>query len=250
MAMKTCFAILFLSGFMLCAVGCNEDNTETEPVLIESTEQHLARMLSDYTSSMECVTPVLLNALTRCAIEESGARLSQSEAHSEHAQKIFHMYTNNPDGYESAIKDGTEAPLGLILVKENHAIDIVPSGSIVSDDIAPFALFPARVDSDTYGDESVEIPGEITDLFFMAKVGQGSIFETDNGWVYGGMNLNRKIISISSVGNCHECHKRAPNDRLFGLPKPRAIYMGQDERRIPEKKMLQRIKQRNEDTNP
>jgi hypothetical protein len=233
MVMKTCFAILFLSGFMLCAVGCNEDNSENEPVLIETAEEYLARMLSDYTSSMECVTPIFLNSNYQCMLSASGPRISQSMPPSEHTQKIFHLYTNAPDDYKSAVEDKTQAPVGLILVKENHEIQDVPVGSVVSDEIAPNALLPATVRHKKHLEETTKIPGEITDLFFMAKIGQESIFETDNGWVYGGLDLNGKIISISSIGNCHDCHKLTPNDRLFGLPKAETVYMGEDARRIP-----------------
>jgi hypothetical protein len=43
---------------------------------------------------------------------------------------------------------------------------------------------------------------------------------TDEGWVYGTVTADgKKVTSAGRVESCMECHKDAPHDRLFGLPK-------------------------------
>jgi hypothetical protein len=56
-------------------------------------------------------------------------------------------------------------------------------------------------------------------LFIMFKLDPETP-DTDEGWVYGTVTADgRTVTSAGRVGSCMGCHKKAPHDRLFGLPK-------------------------------
>jgi hypothetical protein len=46
---------------------------------------------------------------------------------------------------------------------------------------------------------------------------------TDRGWAYGTVTADGKqVTSAGRVESCMRCHRKAPHDRLFGLPKEEA----------------------------
>ena len=155
----------------------------------------------------------------------SGAVQSAEDESTKHGQKLFHLYTNNPAAYQSTIEEDMPAPVGLILLKETHTSIQLENKSKPPEEFNATGLSNTTVEHvDAHLQDSVLVPGKITDLFFMAKVGDDSILQTDNGWLYGGMDLNGKITTLTSTGNCFECHRIAPHDRLFGIPRSDVYY--------------------------
>lgn len=62
-------------------------------------------------------------------------------------------------------------------------------------------------------------PGERTDLFLMLKLGE-KVEGSDRGWVYGTVTPDgRTVTSAGRVKSCMDCHEKAGDSRLFGLPK-------------------------------
>lgn len=156
--------------------------------------------VSDYRDSMTCVTPILPDIPSHSESVQVGARLSRASAGSEHAQKLFFLYANDPDAYESAVRGMQQAHIGLTLVMESHHVLSTSIG----------AHGPA-------GTKIVYQPGTISGLFIMMKVGESETPETDMGWVYATATPHGKIESVGLIESCIKCHQSAEHDRLFGL---------------------------------
>jgi hypothetical protein len=110
-----------------------------------------------------------------------------------HGQKLYWLYVKDvpADGERGYLPQSGPVPVGQVLVKE--------------------AWVP----------EQGEPPKakEKAGLFIMFKLDPGTP-DTDEGWVYGTVTADGKTVtSAGRVGSCMACHKKAPHDRLFGLPK-------------------------------
>lgn len=225
--MHTSFTPILLLLLLALPIGCGQKAaTDTSKTPI-SAEQQLAHVLKDYQTTMECVTPVVLLSPYRCMKPSSGSGAVQSlaAAKTAHGQKLFHLFSNDPEAYKATVANGTPAPIGLILLKETHESIEFPAGMTLPEHLNPAQYPGTRVRAPSTDQGTVLVPGEIVDLFFMAKVGTDSALQTDNGWLYGSMDLNGKINTLTSVGNCAECHQKAQGDRVIGLPKSTTLYI-------------------------
>ncbi len=199
------------------------------------------------------VVPRVRWAPERCLIPPplAGVDLSQANGIGAHARKLYALYASDPTAYldvtdaerdvvpriappgmgpieyphSFARADGSfEAPRGLILVKESYAPEEVDSGTVPrpnthesNDLVSSMGFLPfAERDGKTYR------TGARRDLFVMAKVAlsAGAPADTDAGWIYGTVSPEGEVTSAGRVASCMECHARAPNDRLFGIPVP------------------------------
>ena len=92
--------------------------------------------------------------------------------------------------------EGKPNPVGQAIVKESW--------------------LPAEIDPHT----GTEVrPSRKADLFIMYKVDPATP-GADRGWVYGTVTPDgKKVTSAGRVESCMKCHKDAPHDGLFGLPR-------------------------------
>lgn len=232
----------FLLTMSIGGAGCSDSAQPVETLTAyESSEQLLARMLLDYKEEMSCVTPVHIVSPATCSFAPSGPVVSEADSDSIHSQKLYHLFATDPQAYHATIDDITEAPIGLILLKETHeAIELDGRASRVPEELESPEFFWQRASSIRSSVPNL-VPGQITEYFFMAKVSQESALATDNGWLYGEMDLDGNITTLTSTGRCFECHSRSPYDRVFGIPKPKIMYTGRpysdDELLLREQKL-------------
>jgi Cytochrome P460 len=170
----------------------------------------IEQSLRGYAQEMTCVTPEYRQAPVLCiAPGPSGARMSQAKAKTPHGKKLYHLYTSDPIAYESAANGESTAPIGLTLVKESHYANIAtPSDNARS----------------SIQGEPTYIPGAISELFIMTKVGINTTQNTDAGWIYSVANPQGEIQTSGLIQSCIACHEVAPHNRLFGLAPATTIY--------------------------
>jgi len=165
----------------------------------------------DYAHQMACLTPEYRFAPELCmAPPPSGARMSQADPLTPHGRKLYHLYVSNTKGYFEASEGTTPAPVGLTLVKESHM------------------AFVAGINNNARSSDSVKlayVPGPVTELFLMNKIGEQDTPETDQGWVYSVANPAGEIQVSGLIESCMKCHVKAPNDRLFGLAPATTVYV-------------------------
>lgn len=166
-------------------------------------------MLAGYTETMTCVTPVYRVAPTLCMPPPaSGARMSRAEAGSPHGRKLYHLYVSDPAAYAAALAGENPAPVGMTLIKESHEARLPQNGEAM----------PER-----YGTQGL-VPGEITELFAMTKVGGEDTPGTDGGWVYRVAHPDGRVYVSGVIESCVRCHAHAKHDRLFGLAPATTVY--------------------------
>ena len=136
--------------------------------------------------------------------------MSRAGAGSPHGKKLYHLYVSDPIAYALASTSDRSAPVGLTLIKESH-IALNPE----------VAGLNARSVS---GAEPALVPGAVTDLFVMMKIGNAGMAETDAGWVYATASPQGEIESIGMIESCIRCHEQADHDRLFGLAPATTVY--------------------------
>lgn len=227
--MRTSTIHCFIYGCVILCVtsaGCSDPQVEPSSDDQQSIESHLASTLQSYKEQMDCVTPIVITSPLRCSFFPSGPVVSNADQLSQHSGKLYHLFTNDPDGYKRTIDNITEAPVGLILLKETHiAVELKERSSRVPEELESPNHYLLSASTNRTSDSNL-VPGEIVELFFMAKIGSESLFATDNGWIYGEMDLDGNITTLTSTGTCKECHVNSPYDRVFGIPKPKTMYTG------------------------
>jgi hypothetical protein len=124
-------------------------------------------------------------AVADCAWEPSSAppRMSESGDLQAHGRKLYYLFAKDAFAYLNSHRESQ--PGGQVLVKESW----IPEGG------GPIAAGP---------------------LFMMLKTGGK---DTDEGWIYATTAPDRKTITASGkIASCMNCHRKAPRDRMFGLP--------------------------------
>jgi hypothetical protein len=136
-------------------------------------------------------------------------RLSVSVDSATHGRKLFWLYVklSPPNSAEDDYTFGDKPnPVGQVVVKESWR------PKEVNDDTGSL---PQAVDKDGHVFRTAE-PGH---LFIMVKSDPATP-GTDEGWVYGTVTPDGKQVTCAGrVESCMSCHRDAPHDRLFGLPK-------------------------------
>ncbi len=173
--------------------SCSMSRVQTPSDIVRSS-------ITDYTQSMECMTPEFLVAPVLCRAPVSGARMSRAGKGTEHGEKFYHLYVNDPGGYVATVMGEQDAPVGLTLVKESHYAKVV----------GVEAHGPT-------GTRAVRRPDGVSDLFVMMKIGEPDTPDTDMGWIYATASPLGEIESIGMIESCIRCHRDADHDRLFGI---------------------------------
>lgn len=65
--------------------------------------------------------------------------------------------------------------------------------------------------------ESSWLPGESAGLFLMLRTARDTP-GTDEGWVYATVHPDGAVGEVGEISSCADCHRRAGDDRMFGLP--------------------------------
>lgn len=168
----------------------------------------IERSLDDYAQEMICVTPTYRQAPELCiAPTPSGPRMSQTQLGSPHGQKFYHLYVSDEIAYMDVASGNAPAPIGLTLVKESHFESI---GSAIGYERSQCGI--------------AIVPGSISELFVMSKVGDANTPNTDAGWIYSLADSMGEIQLSGLIESCISCHQKAPNDRLFDLAPATTIY--------------------------
>ena len=66
--------------------------------------------------------------------------------------------------------------------------------------------------------ETWSSPGEGAELFVMSK-SSNLADDSNGGWIYGIVAPGGRVSAVGRLASCMACHRQAPNDRVFGLPR-------------------------------
>jgi len=172
--------------------------------------------------------PIVCDALP----QTPALRVSASKDSETHGRKLYSIFAkmSNRGCY---FTKGQTSPIGQVIVKESWLPEVVTDKDQYLQPLIRKVKVHAKDAKDST--ETVEMEDRYVPyvrkdgrLYHAAK--QGPLFimfrmdpktpDTDEGWVYGTTTADGKeVISAGRVESCMNCHRKAPHDRLFGLPK-------------------------------
>jgi hypothetical protein len=202
-----------------------ENATEFHPALLEATAAY---------ETLGRVDDEMRWAPYLCRLPMPGvARVSESGDAASHGQKLYSLFAKNREEYIHLTGDTVAA--GQVVIKESWGLEEIPEASAV---VAGKTLSAAqqaaltekqkvdyaRASSGFYPyakkDGKTFRATERAGLYVMMKLATNGA-NTDQGWVYGTLTMDRKITSAGRVASCMGCHESADHDRLFGI-----VYTG------------------------
>jgi hypothetical protein len=159
-------------------------------------------------------------------------QLSVSKDATTHGRKMYSLFAKiSEEG--RYFSDSKVSPVGQVVVKESWIPELLPDKGQLLQPVNRKVKVHAKDSPDNTKTIEVDdcfVPYARKDgrLYHAAK--QGLLFimykmdpktpDTDEGWVYGTTTADGKeVISAGRVESCMNCHRKAPHDRLFGLPK-------------------------------
>jgi len=174
-----------------------------------------------------------------CSVERLPVVLDTFLSHSEdadtHGGKLYHLYPSSfqeywavsrraedPDTQRERLREnagvfywpGTyRVPPGFVIVKETWSsayadAEMVARAHAMLDEFLPTAERGGRQ----------FVTDEREELFMMLKTDPATP-GTDQGWVYGVVSTDGQTVLASGlIDSCIGCHRKAPVDRLFGMP--------------------------------
>jgi len=159
-------------------------------------------------------------------------RVSASKASETHGRKLYSIFAKISDRGRYFTEDQT-SPVGQVVVKESWLPEEVADKAQPLEAISRKVKVHAKDNKDSTKTVEMEdryVPYARKDgrLYHAAKKGPLFIMykmdpktpDTDEGWVYGTVTADGKeVTSAGRVESCMNCHRKAPHDRLFGLPK-------------------------------
>jgi len=147
-------------------------------------------------------------------------RVSLSKDESTHGRKLYFLYAWDAASYlkdsrRDAFKGRQKPPVyekkdaAQVLVKQSWTCVEATQKPVTGGDLLRRITLEGKEWT----------TGEKKALFIMVKVDEKTD-GTDRGWVYGTVTPDLKSVTSSGrVRNCMECHEKAGDGRLFGLPK-------------------------------
>jgi hypothetical protein len=158
----------------------------------------------------------------------SRASISSSQDATTHGRKLYWLFVRNSYGFGSYVSKSGPNPVGQVIVKEAWTAEdeedrakadthVIRTGKVRRQEqlVENMDVFIPYV---RQGDH-VYRAGRKAALFIMYKTDPRNP-DTDEGWVYGTVTPDGKqVTSAGKVESCMSCHRNAPHDRLFGLPK-------------------------------
>ncbi len=158
------------------------------------------------------------------------ARPSESGDGATHGEKLYSLFAKDREQYLRPTSD--TVAVGQVVVKESWGLEEIRAADAI---VAGKYLSPAeqaaltqkqlidyqRTQSGFHPyatrDGKIFRATERAGLYVMVKVGSADAPNTDQGWIYGTLTMDRKITSAGRVASCMGCHESADHDRLFGL---------------------------------
>jgi len=134
-----------------------------------------------------------------------------------HDQLLFKLFASKPGLYSDPRE---KQPIGQMLVMESwSATPVLPGqGAMASEQPAKAGNpdYTGGVTTDREG--TVYTTGVKGPLFLMYKQSTEEDEKTDEGWVYAVISEDRRTINkAGKIESCISCHKKANQDRIFGL---------------------------------
>jgi len=188
-----------------------ENDARFHPLLLSAAKSHESYGIAD---------DAVRFAPELCMAPNLPVRLSASKDPATHGQKLYFLYAWDAEAY---LKDGRkerlrksaaapvyeQKPASQVLVKQSWTAVEAKRGQESIDRKVRFLQ----------KDGQVFTTGEKKDLFIMVKLDEKTD-GTDRGWVYGTVTPDLKSVTSSGrVRSCMDCHEKAGDGRLFGLPK-------------------------------
>jgi cytochrome P460 len=189
-----------------------ENDARFHPLLLSAAKSHETYGIAD---------DAVRFAPELCMAPSLPVRLSASKDPATHGQKLYFLYAWDAESY---LKDGRkerlrktaaapvyeQKPASQVLVKQSWAaVAAEQTSRVTSDRLIRFL----RKDGQLF------TTGEKKELFIMVKLDEKTE-GTDRGWVYGTVTPDGKsVTSAGRVRSCMDCHEKAGDGRLFGLPK-------------------------------
>jgi hypothetical protein len=175
---------------------------------------------------LQLVGPYVLWAPELCmAPPPPGPSLSDADAESLHARKLYLLYASDAEAYLQAtgvehpwVEGGGTAPLGLTLVKDSYLPVEVPDDVEVDwwetvwkgpNGLGGYRPY-ARAGGELLG------LGPPSGRFVMLRVERGTP-GSHEGWVFGTVSPSGELTSAGAVAGCVDCHRDAEYDGLFGV---------------------------------
>lgn len=232
---KLGMAVLAMGGLLVGSVGCgqNDHGRQAAPETVKEPpagsalkagapfDARLLELARTY-KSFGVVDDELRSANVLCMAYaiKSPWRFSASKDQYSHGQKLYLLYANQTKD-KTYIRQDDQYPPGFAVVKEAW-IPEEDRGQADKDKEnrgrAEKFTFTIRYDA-VMRDGKRYYASRKFGLFIMYKTDTGTP-DTDDGWVYGTVTPDgEEVMSAGRVENCMECHRRAPHDRLFGLPQ-------------------------------
>lgn len=228
-----------LSGLMICLMmglpGCGDEPAVAEPEPVARMEREpgpfdaqVQEIAATY-RQFERVSEHASLAMLACAAPTPARGVLQSTSNDTdtHGRKLYFLYAKHASSYRQIGDPFFRSPevaswvestaVGQVIVKESF----VPVKVAVNQKPSPLHGDPKGL---TYPAEYIRNPdgtfyktGEPAGLFIMFKLDPETP-GTDEGWVYAATSPDGMLVlDAGRMESCMNCHKRAANDRLFGL---------------------------------
>ena len=237
--MKTlCSAFILLSLLGVLSCTATEEAVEFSPQELESDVLAAASGYLDWGGPVDFQ---LRYGPTLCMIPPLEPRFSESDPSGPHAEKLYLIHAADAQSYAGVdyesegeggfLMPGSERNLGArspslpdfefdwsqVLVKEAFA-PLLYGGEVSElrhpfDDSEQFTsvVQPAERDGEEW------VPGDFVGLYLMLRTARETP-GTDEGWVYATVQADGAVSSYGQIPSCISCHRRAGDDRMFGLP--------------------------------
>jgi hypothetical protein len=188
-----------------------ENDARFHPLLLAAAKAHESYGIAD---------DAVRFAPELCFAPSMPVRLSASKDPGTHGQKLYFLFAWDAEAYlkngrKDRLKKAAQAPVydqkpaEQALIKQSWTCVPAEKRAPETDRRVRFLEKDGRLFT----------TGEKKDLFVMVKLDEKTE-GTDRGWVYGTVTPDLKSVTSSGrVKSCRECHEKAGDGRLFGLPK-------------------------------
>jgi len=208
--------------------GCCDAGEATPPFHARLLE--IAATYAEYGRAMDS----LIFSVTACTAPPPGPPLyvSASKDGQTHGRKLFTVFARVHEGsrYYSEQKSN---PVGQVVVKESwFPEEVSDKGQYLKPLVRKVKVHTKDAPDNTKTTEVDDyfVPYARKDGHLYHAATKGPLFimfkmapltpDTDEGWVYGTVTADGKdVTSAGRVESCMNCHRKAPHDRLFGLPE-------------------------------
>jgi len=227
-----------LSLIWVCSCHADEASLEDGQLSLASVAADVSAIIEAYPTWGGPVDFQLRFGPTLCFIPPVEPRFSESAPGGPHAEKLYLVHAYDATSYagvdyssssqggmlfpEPALGD-SEPPVrqvqlpelsrewDQVLVKEAFVPTLSSEGEQTQLWGSTGSVAPAERDGESW------VPGDPAGLFLMLRTARGTS-GTDEGWVYATVQPDGTASDVGLIASCVDCHRRAGDDRMFGLP--------------------------------